>query len=72
MQVKDAIFLTVQVADARAEFERLSSSGLAMAYSLHDEPWGQRRFAVRDPSGTWVDVIEQIDPAPGFWDKYLS
>lgn len=66
------MFLTVQVADAGAEFERLSRGGLAIAYSLHDEPWGQRRFAVHDPSGTWVDVIEQIEPAPGFWDEYLS
>jgi uncharacterized glyoxalase superfamily protein PhnB len=55
----------------RAEFERLSRGGLAIAYPLNDERWGQRRFAVYDPSGTWVDVIEQIDPAPGFWDKYL-
>jgi hypothetical protein len=44
---------------------------VAVAYPLHDEPWGQRRFAVYDPSGTWVDVIQQIDPAPGFWEKYL-
>ena len=65
------MLLTLQVADARAEFERLRSGGLAIAYLLHDEPWGQRRFAVYDPSGTWVDVIEQIDPAPGFWEKYL-
>jgi uncharacterized glyoxalase superfamily protein PhnB len=64
------MLLTLQVADARAEFERLRSGGLAIAYLLHDEPWGQRRFAVYDPSGTWVDVIEQIDPAPGFWEKY--
>jgi uncharacterized glyoxalase superfamily protein PhnB len=65
------MLLTVQVADARGEFERLSRAGLAIAYPLHEEPWGQRRFAVYDPSGTWVDVIEQIDPAPGFWDEYL-
>ena len=40
-------------------------------YPLHDEPWGQRRFALCDPSGTWLEVIQQIDPAPGFWDSYL-
>ena len=53
------------------EFERLKDNGLEIAHPLHDEPWGQRRFAVRDPAGTWVDVIEQIDTAPGFWEKYL-
>jgi len=38
---------------------------------MHIKDLGQRRFAVRDPSGTWVDVIQQIDPAPGFWERYL-
>jgi catechol 2,3-dioxygenase-like lactoylglutathione lyase family enzyme len=66
------MFLTVQVADAAAEFERLKGGGLSIAYPLRDEAWGQRRFAVYDPSGTWVDVIQQIEPQPGFWDKYLG
>lgn len=65
------MFLSLQVADAAAEYARLSAGGLTIEYALHDEPWGQRRFAVRDPSGTFVDIIEQIDPAPGFWDPYL-
>lgn len=65
------MFITLQVEDARAEFERLRAEGLAVAYPLRDEPWGQRRFALYDPSGTWVDIIEQIEPAEGFWEKYL-
>jgi len=66
------LLLTLQVADAAAEFERVERAGVAIAYPLHDEPWGQRRFAVRDPAGTWVDVIQPIDPAPGFWDPYIE
>ena len=66
------MFLTLQVEDAAAQYERLSAAGAPIAYSLHDEPWGQRRFALRDPSGTFVDIIEQIEPAPGFWDRYLA
>ncbi|HKI02931.1 MAG TPA: VOC family protein [Thermoanaerobaculia bacterium] len=66
------VFLTVQVADATAEFARLKGAGLSIAYPLQDEPWGQRRFAVFDPSGTWIDVVEQIEPAPGFWDPYVA
>jgi uncharacterized glyoxalase superfamily protein PhnB len=65
------LLLTLQVADAAAEFERLSRAGVAFAHSLQDEPWGQRRFGVLDPSGMWVDIVQQIDPAPGFWDPYL-
>lgn len=65
-------FLTFQVADAAAEFVRLERAGATFAYALREEPWGQRRFALRDPSGCWVDVVEQIEPAPGFWDPYVS
>ena len=31
-------------------------------------PWLGRRFVVRDPSGILVDVVEQIEPAPGYWE----
>lgn len=63
-------FLTLQVDDARAAFAQLQQSGTPIAYPLRDEPWGQRRFAIVDPSGLWLDVVQQIDPAPGYWDKY--
>ena len=65
------MFLTLQVADAAAEFERLSSAGVQIAYPLRDEPWGQRRFGLRDPAGTWLDVVQHIEPQPGFWDPYI-
>jgi catechol 2,3-dioxygenase-like lactoylglutathione lyase family enzyme len=65
------VFLTFQVADAAAEFERLRAAGAPIAYPLHDEPWGQRRFALRDPAGTWLDIVQQIEPKPGFWEPYL-
>jgi uncharacterized glyoxalase superfamily protein PhnB len=65
------MFLTLQVADATAEYVRLRAAGAPIVYELRDEPWGQRRFALRDPSNTFVDIVEQIEPAPGFWDEYL-
>jgi catechol 2,3-dioxygenase-like lactoylglutathione lyase family enzyme len=65
------VFLTFQVADAALEFKRLQAAGLRMAYPLRDEPWGQRRFGVLDPAGLWVDIVQHIDPKPGYWDKYL-
>ena len=65
-------FLTFQVADARAEYDRLSEAGAEFALELTEEPWGQRRFALTDPAGVWVDVVEQIEPAAGWWDPYLE
>jgi catechol 2,3-dioxygenase-like lactoylglutathione lyase family enzyme len=66
------MFLTLQVADAAVEFERLRGAGVTMAYALRDEPWGQRRFALLDPAGTWVDIVQHVDPEPGFWDPYME
>jgi catechol 2,3-dioxygenase-like lactoylglutathione lyase family enzyme len=66
------MFLTIQVDDAAAEFERLERDGAEIVYPLRDEAWGQRRFALRDPAGTWVDVIQTIDPQPGYWDRYAA
>jgi catechol 2,3-dioxygenase-like lactoylglutathione lyase family enzyme len=66
------VFLTFQVADAEAEHRRLVEGGLSCDLSLTDEPWGQRRFGVVDPAGMWVDVVEQIEPAKGWWDPYLA
>jgi uncharacterized glyoxalase superfamily protein PhnB len=57
--------------DARAEYERFVRQGAAVTLSLRDEPFGQRRFGLFDPAGVWIDVVEQIEPAAGWWDKYL-
>jgi uncharacterized glyoxalase superfamily protein PhnB len=66
------MFITFQVADARSEHERLAAAGLRCDLDLTDERWGQRRFGVIDPAGVWVDVVEQIEPAAGWWEPYLS
>jgi catechol 2,3-dioxygenase-like lactoylglutathione lyase family enzyme len=63
--------LEFQVADAASEHERFVCGGAAIELSLRDEPFGQRRFGLHDPAGVWIDVVEQIESAAGWWDKYL-
>jgi catechol 2,3-dioxygenase-like lactoylglutathione lyase family enzyme len=63
--------LEFQVADAQAEYARFQERGAAVELPLRDEPFGQRRFGLFDPAGVWIDVVEQIAPAPGWWDRYL-
>ncbi|MGH7324513.1 MAG: VOC family protein [Candidatus Rokuibacteriota bacterium] len=65
------MFLTFQVADVAMEFKRLLEAGVRIAYPLRGEPWGQRRFGLLDPAGMWVDIVQHIDPEPGYWDKYM-
>lgn len=64
------MLLTLQVLDATAWHARMLERGVPLAHPLHDAPWGQRRFMVRDPSGILVDVVEQTEPEPGFWERY--
>ena len=63
--------LEFQVEDARAEHERFARGGAPITLPLRDEPFGQRRFGLFDPAGVWIDVVEQIEPAAGWWDQYL-
>lgn len=63
--------LEFQVEDARAEYERFQQQGATITLPLTDEPFGQRRFGLFDPAGVWIDVVQQIEPTAGFWDKYM-
>jgi len=55
----------------RGRIREARAGGATFAYRLRAERWGQQRFALTDPAGTWVDVVEQTDPAPGFWEPYV-
>jgi uncharacterized glyoxalase superfamily protein PhnB len=47
----------VEVEDVDAVYARAVEQGLEIAYSLRDEEWGVRRFMLREPSGTTVNVV---------------
>jgi catechol 2,3-dioxygenase-like lactoylglutathione lyase family enzyme len=49
--------ISVEVADVDAVHARAVEKGLEIAYSLRDEEWGMRRFMLREPSGTLVNVV---------------
>jgi predicted enzyme related to lactoylglutathione lyase len=70
MNTQSGVFLTMQVENARADYERLVKAGMKIHYPLTEEPWGQLRFGIIDPNGMYVDIVEQIAPHKDFWDKY--
>ncbi|WP_058049966.1 VOC family protein [Janthinobacterium sp. Ant5-2-1] len=49
--------LSIEVDDVDAAFERMSGAGFPIEYGLTDEPWGVRRFFVRDPFGKLVNIL---------------
>ena len=49
--------ISVEVPDVDAVHARAVEQGLEIAYPLRDEDWGVRRFMLREPSGTVVNVL---------------
>ncbi|MGY1900002.1 VOC family protein [Nocardia gipuzkoensis] len=49
--------MSVEVDDVDAVHAAVVAAGADIVYPLCDEPWGVRRFFVRDPSGTIVNVV---------------
>ncbi len=49
--------ISVEVDDVDAIHARAAERGLEIAYPLRDEEWGVRRFMLREPSGTIVNVL---------------
>jgi catechol 2,3-dioxygenase-like lactoylglutathione lyase family enzyme len=52
--------ISVEVADVDAVHAKAVERGFEIAYPLRDEEWGVRRFMLRDPSGTIVNVLSHI------------
>ena len=66
------MIMTFQVERVSDLYTRVKQEGAPIVHDLQEEAWGQRRFMTRDPSGILIDVVEQIEPAPGYWDRYLG
>jgi Glyoxalase/Bleomycin resistance protein/Dioxygenase superfamily len=49
--------VSVGVDDVDAVHARAVEQGFEIVYSLRDEEWGVRRFMLREPSGTVVNVV---------------
>jgi uncharacterized glyoxalase superfamily protein PhnB len=53
--------LSVQVADVDAAYAEAQLRGYEIVYPLTHEPWGVRRFFVRDPHGIVVNIVGHAD-----------
>ena len=49
--------LSIEVDDVDDVLRRASAAGFEIVYDITDEPWGVRRFYVRDPFGRVVNIL---------------
>jgi catechol 2,3-dioxygenase-like lactoylglutathione lyase family enzyme len=53
--------LSVEVDDLEDVLDRATAAGFSVEYGPTDEPWGVRRFYLRDPFGRLVNVLTHRD-----------
>ena len=53
--------ISVNVDDVDAAYADARRRGYEIVHPLTDEPWGPRRFFVRDPNGVVVNVVGHPD-----------
>lgn len=52
--------LSIEVDDVDEAYERCVQAGFGIEYGPADEPWGVRRFYVRDPFGKLVNILMHL------------
>lgn len=52
--------LSIEVDDVDAMHESMRNAGFPIEYGPTDEPWGVRRFYVRDPFGKLVNILAHL------------
>lgn len=59
--VSPGLVLSFEVDDAGVAYREAQTACLDIALALKEEPWGQRHFIVRDPSGFYVDIVQHVE-----------
>jgi catechol 2,3-dioxygenase-like lactoylglutathione lyase family enzyme len=49
--------LSIEVDDLDAALQRIQKANIAIEYGPAHEPWGVRRFFVRDPFGKLINIL---------------
>jgi uncharacterized glyoxalase superfamily protein PhnB len=55
--------LSIEVDNLEDVYRRAEEAGYSIVYPLTDEPWGVRRFFVRDPFGKIVNILAHTKPS---------
>jgi catechol 2,3-dioxygenase-like lactoylglutathione lyase family enzyme len=56
--------LSIEVDDLDEALHRVRQAQIAIEYGPAEEPWGVRRFFVRDPFGKLLNILAHTAPSP--------
>jgi len=58
----NGIYLTIEVDNVDALYEKIKAKGVSIEVELRDESWGDRHFAILDPNGIGIDIVTYTAP----------
>ena len=58
----EGMYLTIEVDDVDALYEKIKQKNVDIAIEIRDEPWGDRHFAIADPNGIGIDLVKYTAP----------
>ena len=61
--------LSIEVDDLEDALRRVKAAGIAIEYGPATEPWGVKRFFVRDPFGKLLNILEHDAPAASSYKR---
>lgn len=50
--------VSIEVDDLETALKRVENAGIPIEYGPESEPWGVRRFYVRDPFGKLINILQ--------------
>ncbi|NML39735.1 glyoxalase [Chitinophaga sp. G-6-1-13] len=56
------MYLTIEVEDVRSIYAAIKAKGVPIEIDLRQEPWGDHHFAITDPNGVGIDIVQYAAP----------
>lgn len=56
------MYLTIEVEDVRKVHDDIRKKGVPLKIDLREEPWGDTHFAIEDPNGIGIDIVQYSAP----------
>ena len=56
------VYLTIEVDDVDQIYRKLKDKQVDIKINLREEPWGDKHFAIQDPNGVGIDIVEYAPP----------
>lgn len=66
----NGFIFSLEVDDADQAYSHAKNNSLDIALDLKNEEWGQRHFAMKDPNGVYVDVVQATEPTEEYKSGY--